>query len=413
MKAEIIALGSELLTPHHLDTNSLFLTQGLNQAGFNVHLKTIVGDNEEDIIAVLRAALKRSDLIVLSGGLGPTEDDLTRTAVAKVLGRTLALDPGILEELRQRFARFGYRMTRINERQAEVIDGAEVLKNHWGSAPGMWIEEPGVHLVLLPGPPREIKPMFEQYVLPKAQHLGAGRRMVRKAFNVIGFTESEVDSLVAPIYTTYSEVQSTILASSGYIALRFYRWLNPGEEASDLDELGKKVFEALGDAIFTSDDEPLEQVTGRLLRDSGTSLAVAESCTGGMIGMLMTRIPGSSNYFLGGVTCYSNAAKVDLCAVPENLIQTHGAVSAPVAEALALGVRQRFGAAVGLSITGIAGPDGGSADKPVGLVYVGLAGSERTLHFRRIIPGERDSIRERAAFFALACLRRFLLPAGG
>jgi nicotinamide-nucleotide amidase len=230
MKAEIIALGSELLTPHHLDTNSLFLTQGLNQAGFNVHVKTIVGDNEEDIIAVLRAALKRSDLIVLSGGLGPTEDDLTRPAVAKALSRTLALDPGLLEELRERFASRGYRMTRINERQAEVIDGAEVLKNHWGSAPGMWIEEHGVHLVLLPGPPREIKPMFEQYVLPKAQQLGGGRRMVRKAFNVIGFSESEVDSLVAPFYTAYSEVQSTILASSGHIALRFHRWLNPGED---------------------------------------------------------------------------------------------------------------------------------------------------------------------------------------
>ena len=207
----------------------------------------------------------------------------------------------------------------------------------------MWIEEHGVHLVLLPGPPREIKPMFEQYVLPRAQQLGGGRRMVRKAFNVIGFSESEVDSLVAPLYTTYSEVQSTILASSGHIALRFHRWLNPGEEPSDLDELGEKVFEALGDAIFTSDDEPLELVTGRLLRDSGTSLAVAESCTGGMIGMLMTRIPGSSNYFLGGVTCYSNAAKVDLCAVPENLIQTHGAVSAPVAEALALACGRGLG----------------------------------------------------------------------
>jgi nicotinamide-nucleotide amidase len=209
--------------------------------------------------------------------------------------------------------------------------------------------------------------------------------MVLEAFNVINLL-SPVDSLVAPICPTIP-----VQADSGVFRIHcftFYRWLNPGEEASALDELGKKVFETLGDAIFTSDDEPLEQVTGRLLRDSGTSLAVAESCTGGMIGMLMTRIPGSSNYFLGGVTCYSNAAKVDLCAVPENLIQTHGAVSAPVAEALALGVRQRFGAAVGLSITGIAGPDGGSADKPVGLVYVGLAGSERTLHFRRIIPGE-------------------------
>jgi nicotinamide-nucleotide amidase len=410
MKAEIIALGSELLTPYHLDTNSLFLTQGLNQAGFEVHLKTIVGDNEEDIIAVLHSALKRSDLIVLSGGLGPTEDDLTRTAVAKVLGRPLALDHGILEELRQRFASRGYRMAKINERQAEVIEGAEVLHNRWGTAPGMWIAERGVHVVLLPGPPREIKPMFEKLVMPRAQQLGGGRRLVHRAFNVSGFTESEVDSVAAPIYTTYSRVQTTILTAPGHIALRFHRWLNPGEEASDLEELSRKIAETLGDSVFTVQDEPLELVVGRLLRDSSTSLAVAESCTGGMIGTLITRIPGSSEYFLGGLTCYSNAAKVSLCDVPEDLIHAHGAVSAPVAEALARGARQKFKAGVGLSVTGIAGPDGGSAEKPVGLVYVGLSGSERTVHFRRIIPGDRDAIRERAAFFSLACLRGFLLP---
>jgi nicotinamide-nucleotide amidase len=410
MKAEIIALGSELLTPHHLDTNSLFLTEGLNQAGFDVHLKTIVGDSEEDIIAVLRSALKRSDLIVLSGGLGPTEDDLTRTAVARVLGRTLALDQGILEELRQRFASRGYRMAKINERQAEVIQGAEVLKNRWGTAPGMWIEDRGVHLVLLPGPPREIKPMFENLVMPRVQQLGGGRRLVHRAFNVSGFTESEVDSLAAPIYTAYSRVQTTILTAPGHIALRFHRWLNPGEEAGDLEELTRKIAETLGEAVFTADDEPLELVVGRLLRESGTSLATAESCTGGMIGMLITRIPGSSDYFVGGLTCYSNAAKVSLCDVPEDLIRAHGAVSAPVAEALARGARLKFKAGIGLSVTGIAGPDGGSPEKPVGLVYVGLSGSERTVHFRRIIPGDRDAIRERAAFYSLACLRGFLLP---
>ena len=195
---------------------------------------------------------------------------------------------------------------------------------------------------------------------------------------------------LAPIYSTYSRVQTTILTAPGHIALRFYRWLNPGEEAGDLEELSRKIGEALGDAVFTAHDEPLELVVGRLLRDSSTSLAIAESCTGGMIGTLVTRIPGSSEYFLGGLTCYGNAAKISLCDVPEDLIRTHGAVSAPVAEALARGVRQKFKAGVGLSVTGIAGPDGGSAEKPVGLVYVGLSGSERTVHFRRIIPGDRD-----------------------
>jgi len=409
MKAEIIAVGSELLTPDHLDTNSLFLTERLNDAGFEVQLKTIVGDSEDKIAGVLGDALRRSKVIIFSGGLGPTEDDLTRTAVAGVLHRTISIDPNLLEILRQRFASRGYSMPKINERQAEVIHGAEILHNALGTAPGMWIEEQGIYIALLPGPPRELKAMFDTGVLPRIQSLGRGRTLAKKVLHVTGMTESEVDSRVAPIYKACPQVQTTILASTGHIALRLYRWLELGEDPKDLDELASKIQEALGDAIFTDSGESLEQVVGRQLRESGLTLAVAESCTSGMIGMCITRVPGSSDYFRGGILCYSNEVKMNLCGVPAEVLQQHGAVSAEVAEALARGVRDNLNSSIGLSVTGIAGPGGGSAEKPVGLVFVGLSDGKRTAHWRRIIPGDRETIRERTTYFALSLLRRFLL----
>lgn len=410
MRAEIIAVGSEMLTPDHLDTNSLFITQKLNEAGVEVQLKTVIGDREEDIVGVLRAALRRSDLIVFSGGLGPTEDDLTRSAVAKSLNRSLRMDTGLLDGLRRKFASRGTTMPRINERQAEVIERAEVLANPLGTAPGMWIEENDRYVVLLPGPPRELKSMMESHVVPRIRKLGRGRRLVLRVFHVTGMTESEVDSKVAPIYLGYREVQTTILASPGHIALRLNRWLDPGEEPADLEELAGRIREVLSDAIFSADGESLEEALGCLLRGSGETLAVAESCTAGMVGMRITAVPGSSEYFLGGVLCYSNDAKQRLCGVSPELLEKHGAVSAEVAEALARGVREALRSSVGLSITGIAGPAGGTSEKPVGLVYVGLSDSGRTKHLRRMIPGDRDTIRERATYFALSNLRRFLMP---
>lgn len=409
MKAEIIAVGSELLTPDYIDTNSLYLTHLLNEAGCQVHLKTIVGDDRNNIAAVLGAALQRSDLIILSGGLGPTEDDLTRATVAGVLNRTISIDDGILEVLRQRFAARGFAMTKNNERQAEVIDGAEVLNNSYGSAPGMWIEERGRYIVLLPGPPRELKPMFEKKVLPRIRELSKGNRLIYRSFHVTGITESELDSQLAPIYTAYPKVQTTILASTGHIAIRLYQWPLAGENPSDIDELAARIQAALGDAIFTTKGESLEEVVGQQLRESGHTLAVAESCTAGMLGERITRVPGSSNYFLGGVLCYSNEAKRDLCGVPEELLQKHGAVSAEVAEALALGVRNALHSTIGVSITGIAGPEGGSAEKPVGLVYIGISDGTRTMSKHRSMPGDRESIRERSAYLALSWLRRFLM----
>ena len=409
MKAEIIAVGSELLTPDHLDTNSLYLTEKLWEVGFRVHLKTVVGDDEQGISTILRSALSRSDLILITGGLGPTEDDLTRTAVAATLNRSISIDTNILEALRQRFASRGYKMAKINERQAEVIAGAEVLSNSFGTAPGMWLVEGGVGIALLPGPPREIKPMLESQILPRLRQLGMGKRLARKSFVVAGMTESEVDSRVAPIYTTYPKIQTIILSSPAGITLKLFQWMDEGEESQALEELSSRIVEVLGDAVYTSTGESMEEVIGRMLSESGLTLAVAESCTAGLIGWRITRVPGSSNYFLGGVLCYSNDVKIDLCGVSRQVLEQHGAVSAEVAEGLAGGVRKKLGSSIGLSVTGIAGPAGGSVERPVGLVYVGLADADRMMHERRILPGDRDTIRERIAYFALSCLRKFIM----
>jgi nicotinamide-nucleotide amidase len=409
MQAEIIAVGSELLTPDNMDTNSLYLTHGLNEAGFQVHLKTVVGDSEGDIAAVLKAALQRSEVILFSGGLGPTEDDLTRTAVAKILGRALYTDADLLEKMRQRFAARGFRMSQNNERQAEVIRGAETLDNSSGTAPGMWIEEKGRHIILLPGPPRELKSIFEQGVAPRLRIIGGGQKLAYRSFHVTGMTESELDSQISPIYTTYPEIRTTILAGPRHIAVRLYRWTKSGEIPADLDDLSARIQSALGDAIFATGGESMEEVVGRLLRDSGQTLAVAESCTAGMLGMHITRVPGSSDYFLGGILCYSNRAKTALCGVPSDLIQKHGAVSAEVAEALARGVQAALQSSIGLSITGIAGPGGATPDKPVGLVYVGISIAGHTESRYRIMPGDRESIRERSTYLALSWLRRFLI----
>lgn len=412
MKAEIIAVGSELLTPDNIDTNSLFLTQRLNEAGWQVHLKTVVGDDREDIAGVLRAALERSRLIIFSGGLGPTEDDLTRAAVSTVLGRPLSPDSGVLEEMRRRFAARGFTMTKINERQAEVMLGAEVLDNPMGTAPGQWIEERGRYIVLLPGPPRELKSMFEERVLPKIRLLGGETRLAYRSFHITGITESELDSQIAPIYTTYPNVRTTVLAGTRHIAVRMYQWTRAGDDAADLDELATRIREKLGNSIFSETGESMEEVIGGQLLKSGRTIAVAESCTAGMLGMHITRVPGSSTYFKGGILCYSNEAKTELCGVPAELIEKHGAVSAEVAEALARGIREALHSNLGLSITGIAGPGGGSAEKPVGLVYIGVSDGERTESRHRIMPGDRESIRERSTYLALSWLRRFLEKQG-
>jgi nicotinamide-nucleotide amidase len=300
-------------------------------------------------------------------------------------------------------------MNKINERQADVILGAEVLDNPLGTAPGMWLEENRHYLVLLPGPPRELQTMFESQVLPRIQPLTGKKRLAYQSFHVTGITESELDARIAPIYTAYPRIRTTVLAGTRHITVALTQWVEEGENETDLRELSAKIQIELGDAIFSTSGESMEEVIGKLLRQSGLTIAVAESCTSGMLGMHITRVPGSSDYFRGGVLCYSNDAKMELCGVPPKLLQDHGAVSAEVAEALAEGVRNALHSSIGLSITGIAGPGGGSDEKPVGLVYIGISDGIHTASRQRIMPGDRETIRERSTYLALSWLRRFLM----
>jgi nicotinamide-nucleotide amidase len=407
MDAEIIAVGSELLTPQHTDTNSLYLTEKLNSLGILVRFKTIVGDSKEDLGSVFRAALERSPLIVLTGGLGPTEDDLTRDVVAKILERPLREVPEIRRRLEERFARMGRAMPGNNLRQAMVPEGADWLENRNGTAPGIWIEHKGNIVVLLPGPPRELEPLFDSACVPRLARVASGERIKTRVYKVVGLPESEVDQRIAPFYRAYQDPSTTILASLGTIEvhLRSRAATDQGAEAR-LAELGDKIELALGDHVYSTKGESLEEVVGMYLVLRQKTVAVAESCTGGLLAERLTRIAGSSNYFLGGIVCYANELKTRLAGVPADLIQTHGAVSKPVAQALAEGVRTRSGASIGVGITGIAGPTGGSNDKPVGLVFVGLADERgtqvRAFHF----PGSRDRVRHWATQMALEMVRR-------
>jgi nicotinamide-nucleotide amidase len=407
MDAEIIAVGSELLTPQNTDTNSLYLTEKLNNLGILVRFKIIVGDSKEDLAAVLRAALERSPLIVLTGGLGPTEDDLTRDVVAAVLGRPLREVVELRRGIQDRFARLGRAMPENNLRQAQVPDGSEWLANPNGTAPGIWIEHEGRIVVLLPGPPRELEPLFQASCIPRLERVASGARIKSRVYKVVGLPESEVDQLIAPLYRAYEDPATTILATPGTIEVHLRARAATDEEAeARLAELGDKIEFALGDHVYSTKGESLEEVVGMYLAMRQRTVAVAESCTGGLLAERLTRISGSSSYFVGGVVCYSNETKVRFVGVPADLIAAHGAVSQPVGQALAEGIRSRTGASIGVGITGIAGPSGGSSDKPVGLVFIALA-DERGTQIREFrFPGSRDRVRHWATQMALEMVRR-------
>ena len=410
LTAEIIAIGSELLTPHRTDTNSLWLTEKLNGAGIEVKLKTVVGDDDARLDEAIRDALRRSRVVITTGGLGPTEDDITRKVAARALGRRLALDERVLEDIRAKFARWGRKMPEINSRQAMILEGGEVLDNPNGTAPGIYVEHEGRSVVLLPGPPREMRPMFEQFVLPKLAAKAGGVRVVRRVLKVVGMGESAVDERIAPVYTQYENPQTTILFNQSEIEIHLTATAKTEQEAELLlDGLAGQIEERLGNAVFAFRGEKMEEVVGLRLAVGGFTLAVAESCTGGLISQRLTEIPGSSVYFKEGVVTYSNEAKVRLLGVPADLIGEHGAVSAEVAEAMAEGARLRAETDFGLAVTGIAGPGGGSAEKPVGLVYIALSDDAHTEHRKLMLPGDRQLIRWRASQAALDLLRRRLI----
>jgi len=414
MKAEIIAVGSELLTPDRIDTNSLFLTEELNKLGIEVVRKSIVGDHRDYLSAAFQEALERVELIIASGGLGPTEDDLTRETVADLLGRKLRLNKEILQYIEGRFRQLGREMPAVNIRQAMVPEGAEVLENPRGSAPGLWIEDGGRRIALLPGPPRELKPMFHEQVLPRLTRLASSIRMFHRELRVAGMGESALEQRIKPIYTRYADVNTTILAAPGEIQIHLRIWTdNAAHAQKTLDEIVQSFQLALTDRIFSLDGTPLEEVVARILTMNSATISAAESCTGGLLAQRLTSIAGSSSYFLGGVVCYSNELKTAWADVPAEIIKTKGAVSSEVAIALADGIRRRAGSTLGVGITGIAGPGGGSEEKPVGTVHVAISHAggvkERGVRF----PGDREAIRWHAAQLALDMVRIHFLYNGG
>ena len=414
MNAEIIAVGSELLTPFRMDTNSLFLTEQVNQLGVEVILKSVVGDDLKRLVEAAQHALFRSEILIFSGGLGPTEDDLTREAVAEALGVRLRRDESVLAGIEQRFAARGWKMSSNNAKQADVLEGAVVLPNPNGTAPGQWLsgsfDGRDRIVILLPGPPHELKPLFEAECRERLRSKLPAAFLATRVLKVAMLGESLVDARVAPIYKRFGDVQTTILAGAGEIQLHFKSRAATMEAAqARVDEAADAVEEELDDAVYSRNGEPLEQIVGYWLQMRNATLAVAESCTGGLLGERITSVSGSSRYFAGGAIVYSNAVKTDLAGVPADMIERHGAVSREVAAALAEGIRYRCEATFGIGITGVAGPTGGTPEKPVGLVFHALASDGGTEVIERNFPGDRKRIRWFATTLALDMLRKKLM----
>jgi len=414
VNAEIIAVGSEMLTPHRVDTNSLYLTEQLNLLGVDVIFKSIVGDDMRRMVAAAQHGLFRSDIIIVSGGLGPTEDDLTREAIAEALGVGLRRDPEIVAKLEQRFAQRGWKMTPNNAKQADVLEGATVLPNPNGTASGQWLsgqfEGRERIVVLLPGPPHEMKALFESEVRERLREKVPPAHLFTRTLKIAMLGESAVDARVAPIYKRFSDVETTILAGAGEIELHFKTRAATLEQAQErADEVAGLVEDELDDAVYSRNGESLEQIVGYWLQMRNATVAVAESCTGGLLAERITSISGSSRYFLGGAVVYSNNLKTEFAGVPADMIERYGAVSREVAAALAEGIRYRCESTFGVGITGVAGPGGGSVEKPVGLVYHAVASDSGTEVIQRNFPGDRKRIRRFASTMALDMIRKKLM----
>ncbi len=414
MNCEIIAIGSELLTPHRSDTNSLFLTERLNKIGVKVDFKTIVGDRKQDLVDQVRIALSRADIVITMGGLGPTVDDLTREAVAEALGFRLKRDQAIVGALYARFAARRITMTENNSRQADVIDGATILENPNGTAPGQYLDivynEHRKLVILLPGPPSEIKPLFDAECLPRLTATLPKRHIATRILRAAMVGESIADARIAPIYGQYKDIETTILAHMGDIQLNLICEKPTIEQAqARVDELAGRIEDELGELIYSSQGESLEQIVLYYLEMRGATLATAESCTGGMLAQRLTGVSGSSRSFLGGAVVYSNELKSTFAGVPDHLIEDHGAVSSEVAASLAEGIRIRTGATIGVAITGIAGPTGGTEEKPVGLVYIAINDEKHSEVIEKRFGGDRERIRNYSTQQALDTVRRWLM----
>lgn len=413
MKSEIIAIGSEMLTPFRQDTNSLYVTERLNTLGVVVAFKTIVGDRRKDLEGAIRTALGRVDVLVIMGGLGPTEDDLTREAVGEALGLGLTRDEALVEALQQRAKSWQVPMPENNLKQADVLEGAVVLPNPNGSAVGQWLDtifEGYRKLVaLLPGPPHECKPLFDAECMPRLKRAVPPYTMATRTLRAAMLPESQADKLLAPIYQEYEDVETTILAHSGDIQLTVQCVKADAAEAEQrVEELAGRLEEALGDWLYSSDGESLEQIVLYYLGLRQATLATAESCTGGMVAARITDVPGASRSYLGGAVVYTDLLKTSFAEVPASLIAQYGAVSAEVAKALAEGIRKRTGATLGLGITGFAGP-GSSETQSVGQVYVAVADAQKSEVIDRNFRGDRLRVREWASQMGLDLVRRWLM----
>jgi nicotinamide-nucleotide amidase len=421
MRAEVIAVGSELLTPTYLDTNSLFLTERLNELGIELQGKSVAADDRPTLKAIVADALRRSDLLILTGGLGPTDDDLTRDVVADLIGQPLEYHPEIFEAIEKRFAARGLKTPEINRRQAMVPRGATVLPNSNGTAPGLWIENEQKFVVLLPGPPRELKPMFETVIEDRLAELAGATRIFRRVLRVTGRSESYVEEQMQPLYGRWlkagTKITTTILASLGQIELHLTAIAPSTEEGLQaLEAAVAEVQHVLGPDLFSTEGETMQEVIGKLCRSRGLRIASAESCTGGLMMARLTEVPGSSAYVDRGVVVYSDQSKIDLLGVPAELIAKHGAVSEQVAEAMALGMARVAGTELAVGITGIAGPSGGTPEKPVGTVAIAAAWSRNGVSDTRVrkfnFIGGRDMIRFQASQAAMDMLRRWLNEQG-
>jgi nicotinamide-nucleotide amidase len=410
--AEIIAVGSELLGVQRLDTNSLWLTDKLNQMGVEVVQKCVVGDDRARLTAEIRIALERTGTVILSGGLGPTEDDLTRDAVAAALGRELLFSQAVCDGIEERFRKFGRKMAEINKRQAYVVDGADVLPNDRGTAPGQWLQDGEKIVVLLPGPPHELKHVFSTQVEGRLAKLVPPKVIRALFYRVAGMGESDLDALISPVYKRYENPVTTILAGAGEIEIHLRARCDTAEEAEALlAEVGPPIVALLGDKIYSTNGESMDETCGRLLRERGLRLSVAESATGGLLGGRITSVPGSSDYFDGGFLTYSDRMKTDLLGVDETVLASATAVSEPVAIAMADGARRRTGSDYALSITGEAGPES-STGQPVGVFFIGVSSKAGSFAKRLQFPGDRARLRQFASQTALDILRRTILGLG-
>jgi nicotinamide-nucleotide amidase len=412
LKIEIMAVGSELLTPHFQDTNSLYLTQRLNDLAMEVSFKTIVGDDWDDLTQRIQESLHHADIIIAMGGLGPTRDDITREAFATVLERKLIFKEALLKKIEARFKRRRLSMPLVNKRQAYIIDGAQVLENKNGTAPGLWLDRKEQAIILLPGPPQELKPMFEASVWPRLQKLRTNH-VARRILKTAGLTESKIESLIFDVYPKAPYLKLTTLAYPGQIEIHMtgHSKESQGQAERRVKKLENTIISRLKDNVFSMSGEELEEVVGKLLRLNKKTLSAAESCTGGFLGHRITNVPGSSEYFAESVVAYSNEAKKKLLDISLNLIEKYGAVSSQVAQAMARAIKEKARTSYGLAISGIAGPTGGTPEKPVGLVYTALAWDKGSKVSKNLFLGNREAIKLQSSQKALDMLRRHLLAA--